>query len=191
MTTTTSCYGIGSQRSHRCCRLEVRFRLSTEGKSGHAQVLTRPPTKKWEDPGPHVSCLLESKSGILISSSVFAGLILVINRHKLQTDRHTDRQTDRQTDGRTDGRTTLRNYFVHSCYWHCPRAGSKQLSGVRPSVRTSVPSGRSTPLLRVYCCGPGSQEMSTDCCTAGGQQHPRRSTACSGKCGECHVVVAS
>ena len=52
-------------------------------------------------------------------------------------------------------------------------AGSVQLSGVRLSVRLSVPSGRRTPLLRVCCCGPGGQEISIDCCTAAG----RRSSA--------------
>ena len=30
--------------------------------------------------------------------------------------------------------------------------------------------------------------MSIDCCTAGGQQQPRRSTARSSICGQCHVV---
>ena len=27
------------------------------------------------------------------------------------------------------------------------------------------------PLLQVCCCGPGEQEISIDCCTAGAQQH--------------------
>jgi len=29
------------------------------------------------------------------------------------------------------------------------------------------------PLVRVCCCGPGGQEISIDCCTAGGQQQRR------------------
>jgi len=57
------------------------------------------------------------------------------------------------------------------------------------SVCLSVPSGRRTPLLRrVCCCGPVGQKISIDCCTAGGQQQPRRSTARSSICGQCHVV---
>jgi len=43
-------------------------------------------------------------------------------------------------------------------------AGSLQLSGVRLSVCPSVCPIR----LRVCCCGPGRQETSIDCCTAGG-----------------------
>jgi len=42
----------------------------------------------------------------------------------------------------------------------------------RPSVHPIRP-----PLLRVCCCGPGGQEISIDCCTADGQQQPRRSDA--------------
>jgi len=35
------------------------------------------------------------------------------------------------------------------------------------SVRLSVTSfARHTPLLRVYCCAPGGQVISIDCCTA-------------------------
>jgi len=45
------------------------------------------------------------------------------------------------------------------------------------SVYLSVSSGRHTPLLRVCCCGPGGQEISTDCCTAGAQ--PNASSATS------------
>ena len=47
-----------------------------------------------------------------------------------------------------------------------------QLSGVRPSVRPSVcPFDRLSHLAaasRVCCCGPRSQEISIDRCTAGG-----------------------
>jgi len=50
-----------------------------------------------------------------------------------------------------------------------------QLSGVHPSVRSSVPYGRRSPRLRVCCCGPGGQEISIHCCTAGAQQQPQRS----------------
>jgi len=56
------------------------------------------------------------------------------------------------------------------------------------SVRVSVPFVRSTPLLRVCCCGPSESEMLIDCCTAGAQQQPRRSTTRSSKCGQFHVV---
>ena len=48
------------------------------------------------------------------------------------------------------------------------------LSGVRPSVRLSVCPIRSPHAAAVgllLCCGPGGHEISTDCCTAGGQQH--------------------
>jgi len=34
-------------------------------------------------------------------------------------------------------------------------------------VRPFIPSDRRTPLLQVCCCGPGWQEISIDCCTAG------------------------
>jgi len=57
------------------------------------------------------------------------------------------------------------------------RAGSMQLSGVRPSVCSSVPSGRCTPLLQVCCFGPSGQEISIYCCTA-----------VSSKCEQYHVV---
>ena len=43
-----------------------------------------------------------------------------------------------------------------------------QLSGIRPSVCPSVQFGRRTRLLRICCCGPGGQEISIDCGTAGG-----------------------
>jgi len=44
-------------------------------------------------------------------------------------------------------------------YRHCLHSveGSIQLTGVRPSVRPSVPFGRHTPLPRVCCCGPGTR----------------------------------
>ena len=61
-----------------------------------------------------------------------------------------------------------------------------QLSGVRPSVclsRLSVSSGLRKLLRWVCCYGLGRQQMSIDCCKAGGQQEPR-----SSKCGQCHVV---
>jgi len=35
--------------------------------------------------------------------------------------------------------------------------------------------------------GPAA-EISTDCCTAGGQQQPISSARRSSECGECHVV---
>jgi len=44
-------------------------------------------------------------------------------------------------------------------------------------VRPSVPSGRRTPMLRVCCCGPGVQQISIDCCSAGAQRQSRRSNA--------------
>ena len=67
-------------------------------------------------------------------------------------------------------------------------AGSMKLSGVCLSFRPYVPSfGRCMPLRQVCYFGPGGQEISIDCCTAGGQQQPRRSTARSSKCGQCHV----
>jgi len=37
-----------------------------------------------------------------------------------------------------------------------------------PSVCLSVPSDCHMLLLRVCCCGPSCQEISIDCCTAGG-----------------------
>ena len=40
-------------------------------------------------------------------------------------------------------------------------------SSVCPSISSS---GLCTPLRRVCCCGPGGQEISIDCCTAGAQQ---------------------
>jgi len=53
-------------------------------------------------------------------------------------------------------------------------AASMQLSGVRPSSRPSVPSGRR--MLRVCCCGPDDQAIRIDCRSA------------VSKCRECHVV---
>ena len=51
-------------------------------------------------------------------------------------------------------------------------AGSMKLFG-RPSVCLAVPSfGR-----RVCCCGPGGQEISIDCCTAGAQRQIANSVA--------------
>jgi len=48
------------------------------------------------------------------------------------------------------------------------------LSSVRLSVRPSRTSfSRPTPLRRVCCCGPGGQEISIDCCTAGARQRMR------------------
>jgi len=58
-----------------------------------------------------------------------------------------------------------------------------QLSGVRPSLRLSVPFARRTLLLRVCCCGPGEQEMSIDCCPALSSSRAR-STARNSKCGQ-------
>ena len=52
-------------------------------------------------------------------------------------------------------------------------AGSTKLSSVRLCVRPSVPS-----LRRVCCCGPGSQAISIDCCTAGAQQQIRAVSRC-------------
>ena len=45
-------------------------------------------------------------------------------------------------------------------------AGSMKLSGC-PSVRPSVRSSHHS-LRRVCCCGPGRQDISIGCCTAGG-----------------------
>ena len=50
------------------------------------------------------------------------------------------------------------------------------------SVCLSVPFALRAPLLRVCCCGPGEQEISIDCCTAGGP------AVSSSRCGQCHVV---
>ena len=56
---------------------------------------------------------------------------------------------------------------------------------IRPSVSSSY---RPLHLQRVCCCGPGGQEISIDCCTAGARQQPRRSsTAASSKCEQCRV----
>ena len=56
-----------------------------------------------------------------------------------------------------------------------------KLSGVRLSVRL-CPSvslfGRRKPLRRVCCCGPGGQEISIDCHTAGAQQQMRAVSRC-------------
>jgi len=80
--------------------------------------------------------------------------------------------------------------LAHYAYWRCPhRMRSRVYVTVgRPSVRLSPcpsvpPFCLRTPLPRVCCCGPGEQEISIDCCTAGAQQQSRRS-----KCGQCHVV---
>ena len=49
------------------------------------------------------------------------------------------------------------------------------------SVRLSVSSiDRCSSVRRVCCCGPGEQELSIDCCTAG--------VALSSSCEQCHVV---
>ena len=87
------------------------------------------------------------------------------------------------------------NKFIDAVRTICA-ASSKQLSGVRPSVRLSVRSSvypsiplffRRTPLLRVSCCAHGGQETSIDCCMVGAQQQRRRSTALSSKCQQCHI----
>jgi len=68
-----------------------------------------------------------------------------------------------------------------------------QLSGVRPSVRLYVMSV--CPIRPPHAAAAGlllhvdpAARRSIDYCTVGGQQHPRRSTARSSKCGHCHVV---
>jgi len=43
-----------------------------------------------------------------------------------------------------------------------------QLSGVRPSVCLSVPSGCHTTLLQVCCCSPAAGR-DIDCCSSGGR----------------------
>jgi len=43
-----------------------------------------------------------------------------------------------------------------------------QLSGVRPSVCLSVPSGCRTTLLQVCCCSPAAGR-DIDCCSSGGR----------------------
>jgi len=62
-------------------------------------------------------------------------------------------------------------------YLHCPQSmwSSVYVTVGRPSVRSSVPSGRRSPWLRVCCCGPGGQEILIHYCTAGAQQQPQRS----------------
>ena len=69
-----------------------------------------------------------------------------------------------------------------------------QLSDVRPHICPSVASGRRTPLLRVCCLlwvrRLGDTDRLLHGRRAGGQQQPRRSTARSSKCGECHVVLS-
>jgi len=63
----------------------------------------------------------------------------------------------------------------------CAAASMKLLTvrlSVCLSVRPSVPSfGCSTLLRRVCCCGPGIQEISIDCYTAGAQQQRMRAVS--------------
>ena len=76
--------------------------------------------------------------------------------------------------------------------WHCPRSMRSRVyaSVGRPSVCLSVRLCH--PAAARPCCGfaaVGPAAMrSIDCCTTGAQQQPRRSTARSSKCGQCHVV---
>ena len=87
-------------------------------------------------------------------------------------------------------------FISYRVYWLCPHSMRSKVSAsvgcpsVRLSVRLSVPSGRHTLLLRFAAVGPapGDIDRLLHGWRAGGQQQPRRSTACSGKCGQCHVV---
>lgn len=72
----TICYSSASHRSHRCCHLWIRLRISIAGKSGKAQV-SGPPLYAWFLGSPWV---------YTANSICFAGLTLVT-----QTDRQTDR----------------------------------------------------------------------------------------------------
>ena len=70
----------------------------------------------------------------------------------------------------------------------CNGTASVRLS-VCLSVRLSVclsccGPAAANPLLRVCCCGPGGQEISIDCRTAGARQQ----RCAAGECGQCHVV---
>jgi len=69
--------------------------------------------------------------------------MLVINRHKLQTDR----QTDRQTDGRTDGP----RYEITLCILVIGTVRGQGLSNCRVSVRPYV--RLSHPAAARRCCG--------------------------------------
>jgi len=59
---------------------------------------------------------------------------------------------------------------------------------VCPSISSS---GLCTPLRRVCCCGPGGQEISIDCCTAGAQQQTASRVTLSADVGSwtCILVV--
>jgi len=61
-------------------------------------------------------------------------------------------------------------------------ARSMHLSGVRPSVCLSTCLSQhgptaANPLLQVCCCGPGSQEISIDCCAAHGMRRANSGSA--------------
>ena len=91
-------YSTGSQRPHRCCSLPVTLGISTTDKSGHPKDNSSPKVHLLrEDPGPALYTWsfgppawrlskdlrpprIHVPNGILISSSVFAGLNLVTNR---------------------------------------------------------------------------------------------------------------
>jgi len=66
------------------------------------------------------------------------------------------------------------------CWWHCPHS---MRSRVYETVRSphvclyQQVHTAANPLLQVCCCGPGGQEISIDCCTAGAQP----AAACGGR----------
>ena len=56
----------------------------------------------------------------------------------------------------------------------------------RYGVRLSVPVvDRCSSVLRVYCCGPGVQEISIN---SGGRRAAQQHGTAAGECGQCHVV---
>ena len=75
-------------------------------------------------------------------------------------------------------------------YWHCLHSMWQGLCNGMVSVLLSVFPAIDccSSMRRVCCCGPGGQEISIDCCTAGARQQRRRcSTAFSSKCEQCRV----
>jgi len=67
-------------------------------------------------------------------------------------------------------------------------AGSMQLSAVRLSVCPIRPPHAAGTGLLTWARRPGVVDRLLHGHPAGGQQQPRRSTARSSKCGQCHVV---
>ena len=70
--------------------------------------------------------------------------------------------------------------FAFTCWWSVSVTYTARilcgggLWNCRASVRLSV-----CPIIRrVCCCGPGGQEISIDCCTAGAQQQMRAVSRC-------------